>query len=97
MSGEDLPHDSGSLNGSKDRALMLVGYFIRESMAVLGINYSILSERTGIPARTLNDYGLGRIIPSSERFSRISTALDSGELYHYVDDLLKDPDLVDIN
>jgi len=71
-----------------------VGYFVRTSLEVLGESYIWLAEKTGLSKRTLNDYGLGRRIPSDENIRKVAIALDAP--YQTVEDLVNDPFLAGV-
>ena len=81
-------------NNNRNRALRLVGYFMRMSLNVLEKDYTWLAEATGLDRRTVNDYGLGKRIPPEDSFRKIAAALEAS--YQTVEDLVNDPDLAGV-
>jgi len=67
-----LPSD---YNMNEDECKMEFGIRLRKTMALKGLNQTMLSERTGIPQPLLSNYITGRTNPSFYAVDKIAKAL----------------------
>ncbi len=65
------------LDGDRESVNHLTGYFIRNSLRALNRNCAWLACETEIPISSIYNYSIGLYLPSVERFSKISLALEA--------------------